>query len=111
MTRCQVGECHRDEVGNVAQAHMRPNDRNIPIGGEGELIPAITSAAAGGVRCSLNDMLTWMRMWLDPQLKSDRGEPWLSTAQRDTLWAAQISIPLSPRQRNWDGSRFSAYGY
>lgn len=111
MTRCQVGEWHRDEVGNVAQAHMRKDDRNVLIRSDGELIPAITSAAAGGIRCSLNDMLKWMRMWLDPDLKSGRGEPWLTAAQRDILWTAQMLMPLSQRQRKWDGSRFNAYGY
>lgn len=111
MTRCQVGEWRRDEVGDVAQAHMRQDDRNVLIRGDGELIPAITSAAAGGIRCSLNDMLTWMRMWLDPDLKSATGEPWLKTAQRETLWSAQIPMPISHRQREWDGSRYNAYGY
>lgn len=111
MTRCQVGEWRRDEVGNVAQAHMRQDDRNVVIRGDDELIPAITSAAAGGIRCSLNDMLTWMRMWLDPDLKSVGGEPWLTAAQRETLWSAQIPMPISQRQRKWDGSRYNAYGY
>ena len=111
MTRCQIGEWRRDEVGNVAQAHMRQGDRNVVIRGDDELIPAITSAAAGGIRCSLNDMLTWMRMWLDPDLKSVGGEPWLTATQRETLWSAQIPMPISQRQRKWDGSRYNAYGY
>lgn len=111
MTRCQVGEWRRDEVGDVAQAHMRQDGRNVVIRGDDELIPAITSAAAGGIRCSLNDMLTWMRVWLDPDLKSARGEPWLTAAQREAIWSAQIPMPISQRQRKWDGSRYNAYGY
>lgn len=111
MTRCQVGEWNRDEVGNVAQAHMRQGGLNVLIGGDGELIPAITSAAAGGIRCSLNDMLKWMTMWLDPDLNSERGEPWLTSAQRETLWSAQMPMPISQRQRTWDNSRYNAYGY
>lgn len=111
MTRCQVGEWRRDEVNNVAQPHMRQENRNVVIRSDAELIPAITSAAAGGIRCSLNDMLKWMRMWLDPDLKSEHGESWLTAAQRDTLWTAQMLMPVSQRQRKWDGSRFNAYGY
>jgi CubicO group peptidase (beta-lactamase class C family) len=111
MTRCQVGAWHRAEVGNVAQPHMRHDDRNLVIRADADLIPAITSAAAGGIRCGLNDMLKWMRMWLDPQLKSNRGEPWISAAQRDTLWAAQIPMSISQRQRDWFNSRFNAYGF
>jgi len=111
LTRCQVGEWRRDEIGNIAQPHMRQGERNVAIHGDGAIVPAITSAAAGGIRCSLNDMLKWMRMWLDPELKSERGERWLSDEQRDILWTAQIPMPLSKRQREWDHGRFNAYGY
>lgn len=64
-----------------------------------------TSAAAGGIRCSLDDMLKWIRMWLDPD------SHWLTPAQRHTLWTPHMAMPLSERQRRWDGSRFNAYGY
>ncbi len=111
MTRCQVGEWNAEEVGNVAQPHMRKDDSNVVIRRDEGTVPAIASAAAGGIRCSLNDMLTWMLMWLDPQLNSSTGTAWLSTAQRDTLWSAHMPMPLSQRQRAWDGSRFNAYGY
>ncbi len=112
MKRCRVGEWRRDEVGDVAQPHMRQGDRNVPIRLDGEVITATPMAAAGGIRCSLGDMLTWIRMWLDPELKPPGGgRPWLSRAQRDALWAAQMPMPLSQRQRDWDGSRFLAYGY
>jgi CubicO group peptidase (beta-lactamase class C family) len=62
-------------------------------------------AAAGGIRCSLDDMLKWVRMWLDPDSK------WLTPAQREAVWTPHMPMPLSERQRRWDGSRFNAYGY
>lgn len=111
MTRCQVGEWRRDEVGDVAQPHVWQGERNVVVRGDDELVRTSTSAAAGGIRCSLNDMLKWMRMWLDPDLKSELGQPWLTAVQRETLWGAQMPMPLSPRQRKWDGSRYNAYGY
>jgi len=111
MTRCQVGAWNRQQVGNVAQPHTQQNDHNVITNRDDVMVPAITSAAAGGIRCSLNDMLTWMRMWLDDDLKSQRGEPWLSAAQRGTLWSAHMPMPISKRQHAWDGSRFNAYGY
>ena len=64
-----------------------------------------TAAAAGGIRCSLDDMLKWMRMWLDPDSQ------WLTAAQRQAVWTPHMSMPLSARQRRWDGSHFNAYGY
>lgn len=108
MTRCRVGEWRRDEVGNVAQPHMHQGERNIPVRRDGDVIPATTMDAAGGIRCSLDDMLTWVRAWLQPQ---GTAKDWLSPAQRQALWTPQMAMPLSGRMRDWDGSHFSAYGY
>lgn len=111
MTRCQVGAWDRDMVGNVAQPHMRQGDDNVPIRSDGKHIPLDTAAAAGGIRCSLNDMLTWMRVWLGDELKTITGTTWLSSTQRRILWSAHTPMPLSQRQRSWDGSHINAYGY
>jgi len=112
MTRCQVGAWNRDTVGNVAQPHLRKDDRNVVIRGDAAEIPVLPMAAAGGVRCSLDDMLTWTAMWLRPESAGlVDGKPWLSKAQRDAVWAPQTIMPLSQRMRDWDGSHYSAYGY
>lgn len=112
LTRCQVGQWQRDAVGNVAQPHMRKDGRNIVIRADGRTIPVVASAAAGGIRCSLDDMLIWTRAWLDPATRAaGSGTAWLSQAQRDALWTAQMPLPLGARQRDWDDAHFSAYGY
>ena len=112
MKRCRVGEWRRDEVGNVAQPHSRREHRNVVVRADGEVIPKVPMAAAGGIRCSLSDMLTWVRMWLDPEHQGlVAGKPWLSAAQREAVWTAQMPMPLSKRMREWDDSHYSAYGY
>ena len=112
LTRCQVGAFNRDAVGNVAQPHSWEGDRNVALQRDPDLVPAISSAAAGGVRCSLNDMLTWMRMWLDPELRPPgQDRPWLSPAQRAALWTPHTPMPLSARQQRRNNGHFSAYGY
>jgi CubicO group peptidase (beta-lactamase class C family) len=111
MTRCHAGAFDRDVVGNVAQPHMRSGDGNIVIRADPVSVPVSTSAAAGGIRCSLNDMLTWVRVWLDPQLRGRDGLPWLSAERRKDLWGAHMPMPISARQRGWEGTRFLAYGY
>jgi len=112
MTRCQAGAFERDRVGNVAQPHRRDGERNLPIREDAEFIPASTSAAAGGIRCSLNDMLKWVTLLLSADMKpSPSSEPWLSPLRREELWRPQMPLFVSGRQRRWDGSRFSAYGY
>jgi len=108
LSRCQVGAWRRDEVGNVAQPHMRKGGHNLVIDADAEQIPPITSAAAGGVRCSLNDMLVWARNWLDPDEKQ---LAWLSAEQRRPLWTAHTPMPISRRRRELDHSHFYAYGF
>ena len=112
LKRCQVGDWSRDAVGNVAQPHYWEGDRNVAYRRDPQAVPAIASAAAGGIRCSLNDMLTWMRLWLDPELRPlGQDRPWLSSAQHEALWSPQVPMPMSERQKRWNNGNFSAYGY
>jgi len=108
MSRCQVGQWNRNEVGNVAQPHRREGQRNVPVRSDGDIVPATTMDPAGGVRCSLDDMLRWTANWLKPEAKN---AAWLSQEQRQALWAPQMPMPVSKRMREWDHSHFSAYGY
>lgn len=107
LARCRVGEFSRDEVGNIAQPHRRSGQGNVTLKPDDEIIPALASAAAGGVRCSLDDMLRWARNWLDPQLSPD----WLSPAQRGAIASPQMLMPISARARRWENLHFLAYGY
>lgn len=106
MDRCQVGAWSRDAVGNVAQPHMRQDGRNVAVREDGAQIPDMPSMAAGGIRCSVRDMLTWIRMWLTP----DASPAWISAAQRQALWTLQTPMPISPRMRDWDGTHLYGYG-
>lgn len=107
MDRCQVGSWQRDAVGNIAQPHIRQGDANVLVREDGEQIPDTPLMAAGGVRCSVKDMLTWMQAWLVPE--SHPG--WLSEKQRREVWTLQVPMPMSARMREWDNSHFSGYGY
>nr|WP_245622495.1 serine hydrolase [Pseudoxanthomonas dokdonensis] len=107
MDRCQVGRWNQRQVGNVAQPHARTATGNRVVREDEETVPDTTSMAAGGIRCSLNDMVKWLRMWLDPQ----RQPAWISDEQRRAVWTAHMPMPVSARMREWDNSHFSAYGY
>jgi CubicO group peptidase (beta-lactamase class C family) len=112
MRRCQVGSWSRDAVGNVAQPHTKRDGRNVVTRADAETIPNVPMMAAGGIRCSLDDMLTWTRMWLQPDKAGlVGGKPWLSQQQREELWKPHTIMPLSKRMRGWDRSHYSAYGY
>ncbi|PJK10892.1 penicillin-binding protein [Lysobacteraceae bacterium NML120232] len=112
LSRCRVGQWRQAELGNVAQPHRLRDGRFEVSGEDGEIIPHTPMAAAGGVRCSLNDMLHWAQMWLAPDKTGvQAGKPWLSKTQRDALWQAHMPMPLSARMRAWDHSHYYAYGY
>ena len=105
MDGCRVGRWRMGQAGPVALPHRRVDDRNVAMREDGETVADITSMAAGGIRCGVDDMLTWMQAWLDPS------NPWLSPAQRRAAWTAHMPMPLGERMRQWDRSHFSAYGY
>ena len=105
---CRVGEFRLADAGSVAQPHSRDGDQVIRTRGDAELVPAIASAPAGGIRCSLDDMLVWARNWLAP---TDAQKQWLGDAQRADMWKARTPMPISQRQKRWDGTHYYAYAY
>lgn len=108
LRHCRVGKFRLDQAGQVAQPHRRVGDGNVPFGEDAAVVPGIASAAAGGIRCSLDDMLTWARNWLAPtpaQLQ------WLSAEQRAQLWTARTPMPISARRRAWDHTHMLAYAF
>jgi CubicO group peptidase (beta-lactamase class C family) len=108
MARCQIGTWNRDEVGNVAEPHIVEDGHFVAIPAHGAIVRATTMDAAGGVRCSLNDMLTWAMNWLAP---TPRQLAWLSPPQRHAEWTAYTPMPISQRKHAWDGTLFWGYGY
>ena len=108
MSGCRVGEWRPTASDEVAQPHMRDGGRNVPIRVDGEVVPATTMDAAGGIRCSLDDMLRWMRAWIAPDAAA---RAWLSDAQRAAPWTPHTPMPVSARMRAWNGTHFYAYGY
>ena len=106
LARCRVGQFDRDQVSNVAQPHMRKDGRNVVLNEDEAVVPAITSAAAGGIRCSLTDMLAWARNWLAP---SGQQLQWLSSNHRREMWAPRTPMPISQRRRDWDRTHYYAY--
>lgn len=108
LRQCRVGAFDRDAAGEVAQPHRRTPEGNVVFNPDPPRVPAIASAAAGGIRCSLGDMLTWARQWLAPtpaQLQ------WLDATQRAELWAARTPMPISAQRRAWDNTHYLAYAF
>lgn len=108
MDRCQIGTWNRDEVGNVAEPHLLHDGTFTAEAFKGSIMHPATMDAAGGVRCSLNDMLSWARNWLAP---TPQQLAWLTPEQRQKEWTAYTPMPISRRRHDWDGTLFYGYGY
>ena len=108
LSRCRAGAWQSDQVGDVAQPHTRDDGRNIVTNADGATVEPLVSAAAGGIRCSLDDMLLWAKNWLAPDAHQ---QAWLSAEQRQAAWVPRTPMPISARRRAWDGTRLLAYGY
>jgi len=108
MTRCQIGTWNRKGVGNVADPNVWRDGKYMLEATKDPIVHSQTMDSAGGVRCSLSDMLTWAKNWLVPtpaQLE------WLSPEQRRKEWTSYTPMPISKRKRDWDGTLFYGYGY
>ena len=108
LSRCRVGAWQRDEVDDVAQPHARKDGRNMVVKADTANVDALVSAAAGGIRCSLDDMLAWAMNWLVPDAAQ---LAWLSPEQRRAAWVPRTPMPISERRRAWDGTRVYGYGH
>ena len=108
LTGCKVGEFDLAAAGSVAQPHTGSAEGTVPMRRDPPTVPAIASAPAGGIRCTLEDMQLWANNWLQPtpaQLE------WLGPAQREAMWTPRTPMPISALRKRWDNSHYYAYAY
>jgi len=108
LNACRVGEFRLSDVGSVAQPHYLGKSGNVAMRQDGDVVPMIASAPAGGIRCSLDDMLVWANSWLQP---TSAQLEWLGEKQRVEMWKARTPMPISQQRRRWDNTHYYAYAY
>lgn len=111
MDGCRAGTWRVDDAGPLAAPHVRDEAGAWHARIDGEVVADMPMAAAGGVRCGLDDMLRWVQAWLDPATPGRDGRAWLSATQREAAWTAHMPMPLAPRMRAWNRSHYHAYGH
>ncbi|MEO1245447.1 MAG: serine hydrolase [Pseudomonadota bacterium] len=109
LERCFAGDIPAGEMTNLAAPHALVEGELSIV--ERNRISAETSvsAAAGGVRCSLDDMLVWMSLQLNRGVDAN-GVRYYSDAQAETMWSPKTIRSVSERDRERDGTHFKAYG-
>ncbi len=108
LADCRVGEFQLADAGSVAQPHMRSGEGNVAMRLDPPTVPVIASAPAGGIRCTLDDMLLWANNWLVPTAAQLQ---WLGPAQREAMWTPRTPMPISPLRKRWDNTHYYAYAY
>tara|TARA_R110002153_G_scaffold124543_7_gene271011 strand:+ start:50 stop:1612 length:1563 start_codon:yes stop_codon:yes gene_type:complete len=108
MTHCFAGNVSDSKQQHIATPHgivngqlqtiIRTTDPNKPS----------VSGPAGGIQCSLNDMLLWVKVQL-AQGKINSTKHLFSSEQHKMMWQTQTIMPLSASSKRRDNSHFSAY--
>ena len=109
MKHCFADKIQKKQMRNLAVPHdVIEGELSVIERGRIPAQPPV-SAAAGGVVCSLEDMLTWVRT----QLKNGttpRGQELFSTVQSQEMWKPQMILGVSERDFDLNRTHYKAYG-
>jgi len=107
--RCFAGNIPDIEMKNLAAPHYLA-DGELQVVNRNRIIAEVSvDAAAGGVRCSLGDMLTWAQLQLSFGRLPD-GQPLFSEDQSRVMWSAQTIRQPTEADYKRDKTHFRAYG-
>jgi len=109
MKRCFADTIPKKEMRNLAAPHGVIEGELSVI--ERSRIPSQppVSAAAGGIVCSVEDMLTWVRTQLN-RGTTPAGVELFSLEQAQEMWEPQMILGVSQRDYALNRTHFKAYG-
>jgi CubicO group peptidase (beta-lactamase class C family) len=108
MTNCFAGKVSQAKQQEVATPHGIVNGQLQTIIRSIDPTKPSVSGPAGGIQCSLNDMLRWVKVQLS-EGQIDDTQRLFSAQQHKKMWQAQTIMPLSTASKKRDNSHFSAY--
>ena len=109
MKRCFADKIPKRQMKNLATPHgVIEDELSIIERGRIPVQPPV-SAAAGGIICSLDDMLTWVRTQLNHGT-APNGKVLFSETQSHEMWKPQTLRNVSKRDYELNKTHFSAYG-
>jgi CubicO group peptidase (beta-lactamase class C family) len=109
MDRCFMGVIPADQMHNLAAPHgIVEGELSVIERSRIQGEPALY-AAAGGVVCSLRNMLDWVQLQLG-RGASPGGVELFSGARSAEMWRPEISWDVSLRNYQWHRTHFNGYG-
>lgn len=109
MGRCFAGSIPEQEMLNLAVPHSRVEGELQVIDRNRISDRTSVDAAAGGVRCSLDDILKWVQLQLDRGALTN-GSRLFSEAQNKAMWSPKTILSVSQKAFEQDRTHFKAYG-
>ncbi|WP_193164807.1 serine hydrolase [Microbulbifer hainanensis] len=108
LQHCFAGPVPESARDNLADPHRLENGQLVVDTANLAGDEPIVLAAAGGMHCSAEDMLRWLRTMLAGGVTPD-GTRIFSEESRDRLWQPVTLMPMSPERAERDGGHFYAY--
>jgi CubicO group peptidase (beta-lactamase class C family) len=109
MKHCFADKIPKRKMRNLAMPHGEIEGQLSVIDRSRITSQPPISAAAGGVVCSLDDMLIWVRTQLNHGT-TPKGLELFSSAQGREMWKPQILLGVSERDYEMNRTHFKAYG-
>ena len=109
LNRCFAGGIPAEEMQNLAVPHALVEGELTVVDRNRISSETSMSAAAGGVRCSLDDMLVWIELQL-ARGETAGGKRLYSAEQAEYMWSPKTIRSVSAAERERDGTHFKAYG-
>lgn len=106
--RCFSGRIPASEMQNLAAPHAIIDDELRVVDRNRVRAEIDVAAAAGGVRCGLNDMLKWVQLQLAHGVSAD-GSRIFSEEQSRVMWSPHTILGVSAGQYALDRTHFRAY--
>ncbi len=108
MQQCFAGGIDTNTITNLVAPHVIIDEKlevNIP-----NLINNKTSlmAAAGGIKCSANDLLKWVNVQLQAG-RMENGDELFSATQRNTMWKPVTRLSISAKEKQIDNTHYRGY--
>jgi len=109
MRRCFAGPVPPSQMENIAQPHGLINGKPEIIKRNQTYDKSSVMAAAGGIKCSVNDLLTWVNTQLSLGL-SPAGTRIFSEEQSKKMWQPHTILSVSENEKKYDNTNFKSYG-
>ncbi|GAA5134537.1 serine hydrolase [Thalassotalea piscium] len=109
MKRCFAGAVPKKQMTNIAQPHGLINDKPTIIKRNQTYDKESVMAAAGGIKCSVNDLLVWVQTQLNRGI-SPADVRIFSDEQSKVMWSPHTILSVSENDKKYHNTNFRSYG-